>query len=57
MASVPAGTLAGRLHIAVPLGILPLHLRVTSVRVEPAGLRISAAGRSVHFATSGITGG
>jgi hypothetical protein len=51
--SVPAGTLAGRLHIAVPLGTLPLHLRVTSVKVVPDGLRISAAGQNVHFASSG----
>lgn len=51
--SVPAGTLAGRLHIAIPLGTLPLHLKVTSVRVEPAGLRISAAGHNIQFATSG----
>jgi hypothetical protein len=51
--SVPAATLAGRLRIAVPLGTLPLHLKVTSVRVEPAGLRISAAGQDVHFAATG----
>jgi hypothetical protein len=35
------------------LGTLPLHLKVTSVRVEPAGLRISAAGQDVHFAATG----
>ena len=51
--SVPASSLAGTLYVTVPLGTLPLRLKVTSVRVEPAGLRISAAGQDVHFATGG----
>jgi hypothetical protein len=50
--SEPAAPLAGRLRMAVPLGTLPLHLKVTSVRVEPSGLRISAAGQDVHFAAT-----
>jgi hypothetical protein len=52
-AHVPARTLAGRLRFTVPLGALPLHLQISSVRVGPAGLRISATGRDVHFATGG----
>ena len=47
------GLLAGRLRFTVPLGALPLHLRISSVRVSPAGLHISATGRDVHFATDG----
>ncbi len=42
-----------RLRFTVPLGALPLHLRISSVRVSPAGLHISATGRDVHFATDG----
>jgi LmeA-like phospholipid-binding len=49
----PARTLAGRLRFTVPLGALPLHLQLSSVRVSPAGLHISATGRDVHFATGG----
>lgn len=52
-ARVPARTLAGRLRFTVPLGALPLHLQLSSVRVSPAGLHISATGRDVHFATGG----
>lgn len=44
---------AGRLRFTVSLGALPLHLRISSVRVGPAGLHIPAAGRDVHFATGG----
>jgi hypothetical protein len=53
---------AGVVHylgVAVPYSAtvqpsaLPLHLRISSVRVGPAGLHISAAGRDVHFATGG----
>jgi len=51
--SVPTEVLAGRLRVAIPLGTLPLHLKVTSVRVEPEGLRIAAAGQDVHFASGG----
>ncbi len=52
-AHVPARTLAGRLRFTVPLGALPLHLRISAVRVGRAGLHISATGRDVHFATGG----
>ncbi len=49
--TIPLSTVAGRLGFAVPLGALPLHLRVTSVSVGPAGLRITAAQSDVHFAS------
>jgi hypothetical protein len=52
-AHVPARTLAGRLRFTVPLGALPLHLRISAARVGRAGLHISATGRDVHFATGG----
>ena len=52
-AHLPARTLAGRLRFTIPLGALPLHLRISSVRVGPAGLDISATGRDVQFATGG----
>ena len=52
-AHVPARALAGRLRFTIPLGALPLHLQISAVRVSPAGLRISATGRDVHFATGG----
>jgi hypothetical protein len=38
------------LHVEVPLSTLPLHLRLTSVRVTPGDLRIGAAARHVQFA-------
>ena len=41
------------LRFTVPPGALPLHLRISSVRVSPAGLHIPATGRDVHFATDG----
>jgi hypothetical protein len=50
---VPARTLAGRLRFTVPLGALPLHPQISSVRVGSAGLHISATGRDVQFATGG----
>jgi hypothetical protein len=52
-AHMTARTLAGRLRFTVPLGPLPLHLRISAVRVGRAGLHISATGRDVHFATGG----
>jgi LmeA-like phospholipid-binding len=50
---VPARTIATRLRFTIPLGALPLHLQISSVRVGPAGLHISATGRDIHFATNG----
>jgi hypothetical protein len=49
--TVPASAISGRLVIVLPVGPLPLHLKITSVRVGSAGLRISAAGTDVHFAS------
>ena len=47
---VPVGAVARRLGFAVPLGALPLHLRLTSVSVAGGGLRITASGHDVRFA-------
>jgi hypothetical protein len=41
---------SSQLHVVVPLSTLPLHLRLTSVRVTPDGLWIGAAARHVQFA-------
>ena len=46
----PSAAYSSQLHVVVPLSALPLHLRLTSVRVTPDGLRISAAARHVQFA-------
>jgi hypothetical protein len=48
---VPLGAVAGLLAFAVPLGALPLHLEVSSVAVSSAGLRITATGQDVRFAS------
>jgi hypothetical protein len=47
--SVPAGAVAGRLGVIIPLTDLPLHLRVGSVSVTGAGLRAGASARDVQF--------
>ena len=47
--SLPVADLS-QLRFVVPLSNLPLHLHLTSVRVTPGGLRISAAARNVQFA-------
>jgi LmeA-like phospholipid-binding len=47
--SLPGSYLA-QLRTVVPLGGLPLHLHLTSVRVTPDGLRVGAAARNVQFA-------
>jgi hypothetical protein len=39
-----------RLRVVIPLSSLPLHLRLESVHVTPAGLRIGASARDVQFA-------
>jgi hypothetical protein len=38
------------LRVVVPLSALPLHLRLTSVRVTRDGLRIGASARDIQFA-------
>jgi hypothetical protein len=45
-----AAAYASRLGVVIPVTALPLHLRLTSVRVTPAGVRIDATARHVHFA-------
>lgn len=43
-------SLLGHLSFVVPLQSLPLHLRLTSVRVTPAGVRVGVSARNVYFA-------
>jgi hypothetical protein len=50
VAALPPSAYSSQLRVVVPLSTLPLHLRLTSVRVTPGGLRISAAARHVQFA-------
>jgi hypothetical protein len=47
---LPVSAYSSQLRIVVPLSTLPLHLRLTSVRVTPDGLRIAASARHVQFA-------
>jgi hypothetical protein len=47
---LPASAYSSRLRVVVPLSTLPLHLRLTSVRVTPDGLRIGASAQHVQFA-------
>jgi LmeA-like phospholipid-binding len=47
--SLPA-VYASQLRAVVPLGQLPLHLHLTSVRVTPGGLQIGASAQNVQFA-------
>jgi hypothetical protein len=50
LAGLPVSAYSSQLRIVVPLTTLPLHLRLTSVHVTPAGLRIAASARHVQFA-------
>jgi len=50
VAALPVSAYSSQLRIVVPLSTLPLHLRLTSVRVTPGGLRIGAFARHVQFA-------
>jgi DUF2993 family protein len=47
--SVPAGMLGSRLAFVLPMGDLPLQLKVTDVRVTQAGFEVSAAASGVAF--------
>jgi hypothetical protein len=47
---LPLSAYASRLRVVVPLSALPLHLRLTSVRVTRDGLRIGASARDIQFA-------
>jgi len=49
-ATLPSSAYSSQLHVVVPLGTLPLHLRPTSVHVTPGGLRIGTAAQHVQFA-------
>jgi len=44
---VSAGALASRFTFAIPVGVLPLHLSVTSVHAGSDGLVVAAAGHDV----------
>jgi DUF2993 family protein len=50
---VPAGPLGSRLAIAVPVRDLPMHLKVTSVRVTREGFQVYASARGVEFENAG----
>lgn len=50
--TLPAGAVADRLGIVIPLTDLPLHLQVGSVAVTGSGLRASASARDVRFSGS-----
>jgi hypothetical protein len=46
----PVSGLGSLLGVVIPLPSLPLHLRLTSVRVTPGGIRLAASARDVYFA-------
>lgn len=48
--NLPLSAYSSRLRTVIPLGTLPLHLHLTSVRVAPGGVRIGATARNVQFA-------
>jgi LmeA-like phospholipid-binding len=50
---VPPGPLGSRLAIALPVHDLPMHLKVTSVRVTDGGFEVSASARGVEFENNG----
>ncbi len=47
--TLPAGAVASRVGVVIPLTDLPLHLRIASVAVTGAGLRAGASARDVRF--------
>jgi len=47
-----AGALASQFTFTIPVGTLPLHLRVTGVQVTSGGVLIDATARNVAFATA-----
>ncbi len=47
--TLPAGAVASRVGVVIPLTNLPLHLRVASVAVTGTGLRAGATARDVRF--------
>ena len=46
---LPAGAVASRLGVVIPITNLPLHLRIASVAVTGTGLRAGATARDVRF--------
>ena len=50
---LPAGAVASRLGVVIPLTNLPLHLRIASVAVTGTGLRAGATARDVRFTGGG----
>ncbi len=50
---VPPGPLGSRLALVLPVHDLPMHLKVTSVRVTNGGFEVSASARGVEFENSG----
>jgi hypothetical protein len=51
--ALPPGPLGSRLAITLPVHDLPMHLKVTSVRVTSGGFEVSASARGVEFENSG----
>jgi DUF2993 family protein len=50
VAGVTPSAFEPRLGVVVPLSTLPLHLRLSSVRVTTGGVQIGASASDVHFA-------
>ena len=44
---------AARLALVLPVHDLPMHLKVTSVRVTNGGFEVSASARGVEFENNG----
>lgn len=47
-----AGAIATRFTFVIPVGVLPLHLTVSGVHVDSAGLVLAATGQNVEFASA-----
>ena len=50
---VPPGPLGSRLALVLPVHDLPMHLKVTSVRITNGGFEVSASARDVEFENNG----
>ncbi len=50
---VPPGPLGSRLAIALPVHNLPMHLKVTGVRITNGGFEVSASARDVEIENNG----
>lgn len=49
---ISAGSLASHFTFTIPVGTLPLHLRVTGVQVTSSGILVDATAHNVAFATA-----